>query len=424
MQLHRALIGETIGTFLLVLFGTGSVAAAVLTDAQVGLWQVAVVWGFGVALAIYVTASISGAHLNPAVSLAFAIFRHREFPINRLFAYWAAQLAGAMLAGVAVLAIFGPFLRNFERENGIIRGEPGSERSAMVFGEYFPNPDIFGAGEAARALISPLGAAFIEGFGTAILVLVIFSLTDRRNAGITARHFNPFLIGFTVAVLISLFAPLTQAGWNPARDFGPRVIAFFAGWGSIAIPAPSNGFWVYIVGPLIGGPLGAAAHELLLAQRVRPGRIASVVTGSFRNGRAGNRSQADVLFVCVHNAGRSQMAKALFNRMVEERGIPLRAESAGTMPADRVHKNVVTAMRECGIDLSGAKPKLLTDELVRDSRRVITMGCEVDADACPALFIRDVEDWGLPDPAGKTLEEVRAIRDEIACRVERLIENL
>ena len=95
MRLLYSCIAEAVGTFLLVLFGIGSVAAAVLTGAQVGLWQVAVVWGFGVTVAIYATAAISGAHLNPAVSLAFAIFRHREFPVSKLGPYWVSQLAGA-----------------------------------------------------------------------------------------------------------------------------------------------------------------------------------------------------------------------------------------------------------------------------------------------------------------------------------------
>ena len=273
MQLFRACIGETIGTFLLVLFGIGAVATSVLTNGLEGLWQVAVVWGLGVALAIYITSSVSGAHLNPAVSLAFAIFRRNEFPPTRLLAYWAAQLMGGILAGLAVLAIFGPTLSRFEENNEIVRGEPGSERSAMVFGEYFPNPDIIGTDDEARDLISPAGAAFVEGFGTAILVLVIFSLTDRRNAVIPTRNLVPILIGATVAVLISVFAPLTQAGWNPARDFGPRIVAFFAGWDSTAIPGPSSGFWVYIADPLVGGPLGAAVHEFLLRPGIR--RVAS-----------------------------------------------------------------------------------------------------------------------------------------------------
>ena len=266
-ETSRVVIGEAVGTYILVLFGTGSVAAAVATDAQVGLWQVAVVWAFGVALAIYVTANVSGAHLNPAVSLAFAIFRRREFSFRMLPLYWTAQLIGSVLAGVTVLAVFSAFIVRFETENGIVRGEDGSQLSAMMFGEYFPNPEMYGTGPEAAALISPAGAVFVEGFGTAILALVIFSLTDRRNAGLSTKNMTPLLIGFTVAALISLFAPLTQAGWNPARDFGPRIVAFFAGWGSVAIPGPSNGFWVYIVGPMIGAPVGAAVHEFL----VRPG---------------------------------------------------------------------------------------------------------------------------------------------------------
>src|SRR5262245_28006539 len=142
--LGRALVGEVVGTFLLVLFGTGSVAAAVLTGAQVGLWQVAAVWGFGVALAIYCSADASGAHLNPAVSLAFALWRPARFPWRRLLPYWGAQLAGAVLAGGVVAALFWPFLLRFEAEKRIVRGAPGSELSAMVFGEYFSNPAVFG----------------------------------------------------------------------------------------------------------------------------------------------------------------------------------------------------------------------------------------------------------------------------------------
>lgn len=259
----RASVAETIGTFLLVLFGTGSVAAAVLTGAQAGLWQVAVVWGFGVTIAIYATATVSGAHLNPAVTLSFALFRPGDFPRARVVPYIVAQLLGAVLAGAVVLATFAPFLARFEAERNLERGAPGSEAAAMVFGEYFPNPAVFGTDEAAQALVSPLAAAGVEAFGTAILVFVIFALTDPRNrAG--AGALTPFFIGFTVAVLISLFAPITQAGWNPARDFGPRIVAFLAGFGEIAIPGPRGGFWVYIVGPLIGGPIGAAAYDLLL----------------------------------------------------------------------------------------------------------------------------------------------------------------
>ena len=260
-----AFAGETAGTYLLVLFGIGSVSAAVVTGAQVGLWQVAVVWAFGVALAIYASAGLSGAHLNPAVSLAFAIFRRGEFGFRDLPLYWTAQTAGAILAGLTALAIFAPFIARFEADGGIVRGAAGSERSAMVFGEYFPNPAIYGTGADAAALISPLGAALVEGFGTAVLAFVIFALTDRRGGvSLEVKPFAPLLIGFTVAALISLFAPLTQAGWNPARDFGPRLVAYFAGWGEIAVPGPRGGFWAYIAGPMLGAPIGAALHELLM----------------------------------------------------------------------------------------------------------------------------------------------------------------
>jgi glycerol uptake facilitator protein len=264
--LGRALIGEAVGTFILVLFGTGSVAAAVLTGAQVGLWQVAVVWGFGVTLAIYCSAAASGAHLNPAVSLAFALWRPAGFGWARLLPYWGAQLLGAVLAGCAVAATFWPVLLRFEQAKGLVRGAPGSELSAMVFGEYFPNPAIFGTDAAARALVSPLQACFVEAFGTAVLAFVIFALTDPRNRDAPAAHLVPFFVGFTVAALISLFAPLTQAGWNPARDFGPRLVALALGWGEIAIPGPAGGFWIYILGPLLGAPLGAGIYQALLAR--------------------------------------------------------------------------------------------------------------------------------------------------------------
>src|SRR5262249_22809108 len=140
VSLGRRVAGELVGTYLLVLFGTGAVASAVLTGALTGLWQVAVVWGFGVTLAIFVSAGVSGAHLNPAVTLAFAWRRPDAFPSRLLLPYWGGQLAGAILAGLTVLLVFGSALGRFEQAQGIVRGAPGSERSAMVFGEYFPNP--------------------------------------------------------------------------------------------------------------------------------------------------------------------------------------------------------------------------------------------------------------------------------------------
>ncbi len=132
----------------------------------------------------------------------------------------------------------------------------------------------------------------------------------------------------------------------------------------------------------------------------------------------------DVLFVCVHNAGRSQMAKALFNREAQRRGLPYRSESAGTEPGDHVHANVAQAMAELGIDISHEQPKLIADDMVKQAKKVVTMGCQVDADKCPAVFIKGVVDWGLPDPRDQPLPEVRTIRDTIQRRVGELLAEL
>ncbi len=263
-QTLRRCVAEAIGTWLMVFAGTAVVAAAVLAGAQAGLWQVAVAWALGVALAIYLTAAVSGAHLNPAVTLAFALFRPQEFPRRLLLPYWISQLLGASLAGISVLLLYNPLIQRFEAQHGLSRGEPGSQLSAMMFGEYFPNPATTGTAESALTLISPLEAAAVEGLGTGILVMLIFALVDRRNTALPAKYLAPILIGLTVALLISMLAPLTQGGWNPARDFGPRLVSFFAGWGEMAIPGPSGGFWAYILGPLTGAPLGAAVYEYLL----------------------------------------------------------------------------------------------------------------------------------------------------------------
>jgi arsenate reductase (thioredoxin) len=126
----------------------------------------------------------------------------------------------------------------------------------------------------------------------------------------------------------------------------------------------------------------------------------------------------EVLFVCVHNAGRSQMAAAFLQRAASERVI---VRSAGTEPADRLNPSVVQAMAEVGIDLSSERPKSLQDEAVRQADVVITMGC---GDACPVYPGIRYEDWELDDPAGRSVEEVRPIRDEIERRIDVLVTEL
>lgn len=130
-----------------------------------------------------------------------------------------------------------------------------------------------------------------------------------------------------------------------------------------------------------------------------------------------------VVFVCVHNAGRSQMAEAFFNVLARERGLDVTAESAGTAPGERVNPVAAEAMREVGLSLEGHTPKLLTPEQATSAYRLITMGCGVEADMCPAgSYIS--EDWGLPDPHGQSLEGVRPVRDAVRERVAMLVDEL
>lgn len=126
-----------------------------------------------------------------------------------------------------------------------------------------------------------------------------------------------------------------------------------------------------------------------------------------------------VIFACVHNAGRSQMAAAFFNHLVASS--KAKAFSAGTHPAERVHPEVVQVMKEVGIDLSAAKPKRLTEELAKDADLLITMGC---GDECPFVPGLKRADWPLTDPKGKDINDVRRIRDEIRARVTKLAESL
>jgi arsenate reductase len=132
----------------------------------------------------------------------------------------------------------------------------------------------------------------------------------------------------------------------------------------------------------------------------------------------GDRDLPSVLFVCVHNAGRSQMAEAFLEAAAAGK---LVGESAGTDPGESVHPEVVQVMEELGIDLTGRRPKRLEDSIVLRADLVVTMGC---GDACPIFPGKRYEDWDLPDPSGKPLEEVRRVRDEIKRRVERLIQEL
>ena len=261
-SLLTAMAGEYFGTFVLVFFGVGSVNAAVATGAQAGLWQVAVVWAVGVSLGIYTAASLSGAHINPAITVVAAVYD--KFPLRRVVPYWVAQVAGAATASIVLYGMFSEAIIEFERLHGLLRGGPGSELSAMMFGEYFPNPAVFGSAEDAWRIITPQSAFIAEMVGTAMLAFLVATVTHDRNTSKPPSAMGAVIIGLGVAAIISVVAPLTQAGLNPARDFGPRLVAYFLGWGEIAIPGPRNGFFtVYIVAPIVGALIGGGIYRLI-----------------------------------------------------------------------------------------------------------------------------------------------------------------
>ena len=252
MGLATNFVGELLGTFILVFFGCGVVASDTLFSAHNGLFQVAGIWGIGVTLAIYASRHLSCAHLNPAVSLGMVIAGRME--PRKLPTYLAAQFLGAFIAGWVLLGIFGDSIAGYEFFHHIARGSAESVKTASLFGEYFPNP----SSPAAIAIVSKPMAVLVEALGAFLLVTIIFFLTEDCNVGRPSSDIAPVFIGLTVMGIISLLAPLTQAGLNPARDFGPRLVAYLAGWGSVAIPGPRGGFFtVYILGPVLGGALAA-----------------------------------------------------------------------------------------------------------------------------------------------------------------------
>jgi glycerol uptake facilitator protein len=274
VPIGKVMIAESFGTFLLVLFGCGAVHTAVLMGAQTGLWQVAIVWGLAIMLAIFAVDAISGAHINPAITIAFACWGKHPWP--RVFPYIVAQLCGAIFAALLLYTLFSGFLSAKENEKNVVRGEPGSIVTAMCYGEYFPNPGAIAtepgpysaaAHKELKSRVTHNAAILAEFIGTFILACVVFAVTDKRNVARPMANLAPVFIGLTVSALISILAPLTQACFNPARDFGPRLFAFFAGWGSVAIPGLADPGWmtVYILAPIAGAIAGGGFQQLVLS---------------------------------------------------------------------------------------------------------------------------------------------------------------
>ena len=258
---------EFVGTFILMLFGNGAVVVSVATGSY-DLWAVALMWFVGVSLAIYAAGAVSGAHINPAVTLSFAAFT--DFPWRKAVPYIIAQILGAFTASVAIYTAFHGVISNFEAANNIARGEPGSQLSAMVFTTYAPNPAIVGTGQAAFDQV-PLWTWFAsEMIITAFLVFAVFYLIEEINSARPLANLFPVMIGVVVAGLVAYEAPVSMAALNPARDLGPRIFTLLAGWGDIAFPGPRGvDFLIPTVSTIVGGLIGGAIYTYLY-KRVYP----------------------------------------------------------------------------------------------------------------------------------------------------------
>ncbi|QYX50786.1 aquaporin [Pseudomonas sp. S07E 245] len=254
-------MAEFFGTALLIFFGTGCVAALKVAGASFGLWEISIIWGVGVSMAIYLTAGVSGAHLNPAVSIALSLFA--GFEKRKLPSYILAQVAGAFCAAALVYSLYSTLFFDYEQSHAMVRGSQASLELASVFSTY------------AHPALS-IGQAFlVEMIITAILMAVIMALTDDNN-GLPRGAMAPLLIGLLIAVIGSAMGPLTGFAMNPARDFGPKLMTFLAGWGDIAFTGGRDipYFLIPIFAPIVGACLGAAAYRGLIARNLPTAQVA------------------------------------------------------------------------------------------------------------------------------------------------------
>src|SRR5512139_1060138 len=244
---------EFLGTFLILVFGTASVAQKLLSGGDLGsALSIHLSWGLGVTFGIYASAGVSGAHLNPAVTLAFAAFR--GFPWRKVPAYLLAQLAGAFAGAAVTLVTYREALFAFD---GGVRQVAGAKATAGIFATY-PQP-----------FLSSVPGGFVDQVvGTALLMLGIFAIADRRNAG--PATLGPVLVGALVVGIGMTFGFNAGYAINPARDLGPRILTAMAGWGSEVFRAGGAWWWVPIVAPCVGGLLGGFVYDLFVTRHHPP----------------------------------------------------------------------------------------------------------------------------------------------------------
>jgi MIP family channel proteins len=241
----RELLAEFLGTFVLIVFGVGVVAQTVLSKGAAGTTlSINIAWGLAVTMGCYVSAGVTGAHLNPAVTVALAV--HRRFPWRKVPLYALAQVAGAFVASAVVYATYRDALQAFD---GGVRQVTGALGTAGIWATY-PQP-----------FLTVLPGGFIDQVvGTALLMLVIFGITDSRNSPAPAG-LAPVIVGLLVVLIGATFGFNSGYAINPARDFGPRLFTAVAGWGPEVFRAGQAWWWVPIVAPVVGAVLGGWIYD-------------------------------------------------------------------------------------------------------------------------------------------------------------------
>jgi glycerol uptake facilitator protein len=267
------LMAEFLGTFVVLAFGDGVVAMAVAalpgsgrTASPTTIFQGAgdwllIAWGWAMAVAfgVWVAGGVSGAHLNPAVTLAFAV--RRRFSWRKVLPYWAAQVVGAFAGAALVYAVYNSAINAFNLAAHTPKSG-GQALSTFSIFATFPAPYFHGT------IPGPLIDQVV---GTAFLVMLVVAVTDIRNKA-AESNMAPLIIGFVVAAIGMSYGANAGYAINPARDLGPRLLAYFAGWGKVALPGSynvagahfSDYFWIPIVGPLIGGVIGVIVYDLFV----------------------------------------------------------------------------------------------------------------------------------------------------------------
>lgn len=263
-------LSEFLGTFVLISFGCGVVAMAVAAlpgsgrtsgpttiFVGVGDWLL-ITWGWAMAVVfgIYVAGGVSGAHLNPAVTLAFAV--RRKFAWAKVLPYWGSQLVGAFTGAALVYGVYHNAIGAFD---GAMKGPKTNGHTLASFSIFgtFPAPYFHGG------IWGPLIDQIV---GTAFLVMLVVAVIDMRNTAVQA-NLGPLVIGFVVAAIGMSYGANAGYAINPARDFGPRLFTWLAGWKELALPGSLSGafsayWWIPIVGPLIGGVIGVLVYDLFI----------------------------------------------------------------------------------------------------------------------------------------------------------------